>query len=102
MHSDQVEIEVRAAVQVHQEVWVPRAHLGIPAHLVYLATLGLLDHNLIYSHSWIKFRHLKVDKRDLHLTPSPICKPKLDQWGLEDLQVCYTTINMIKHMVNIF
>ena len=79
MHSDQVVTEVHKAVVVHQGPWVRQVHLEILAHLVYQETQDLQDLSPTYSHSWIRFKHLKGAKKDLPQTLFRTCKHKLDQ-----------------------
>jgi len=78
MHLDQVEIEDQKAEKVGRDIWGVRVHLEILVPRVFPATLGHQDHNLISSHSLIKFRRLKVAKKDLLQIPSHICRHKLD------------------------
>ena len=92
MPLDQVGIGELEDDLVLQDQW---AHLVLPviqAHLVSLETLDLLDPNPIYSPSLIKFKRLRVGKKDLRLILSLTCKLKLDLWDREDLQVSITCI----------
>merc|ERR1712223_113934 len=91
---DQVEIEELEDDLVLQEQWAHPVLLVIQAHLVSLETLDLLDPNPIYSPSLTKFKHLKVDKKDLRLILSLTCKLKLDLWDREDLQVWVVLLDL--------
>merc|ERR1712223_1165445 len=91
---DQVEIGELEVDLVLQEQWAHPVLLVIQAHLVFLETLDLRDPNPIFSPSLTKFKHLRVDKKDLRLILSLTCKLKLDLWDREDLQVWVVLLDL--------
>ena len=99
---DQVEIGEREVDLVLPEQWAHPVLLVIQALLVSLETLDLLDPNPIYNPSLTKFKHLRVDKKDLRLILSLTCKLKLDLWDREDLQVSINCILAICQLSDYF
>ena len=87
MHLDPMEQLDQTEERVRQEIWEYQEHLVRLAFLEFLVIQDLLDHSPIFSHSLIKFRRPKVEKKGLLLIHFHSCKLELARLDQEGHQV---------------